>query len=479
VGEVFPSLSAAAYAAFIGQPCDLPTAVKADELLCAGHAIPVWPSERIHLLGPPPDAGGQESDYAMLINWVGRPGTFPMYSAADVLEREPGDPRLEAMFRGKVVFLGQLDDRAATPMGAPHGRPASGSPYVDQSAEITMSGIEIHANALDTMLTGRFIRPVEAWVMWVLLLGCTGLTLVAFRSVRAGGAVVVTVLEGLALVVAARVLIGRDVWLVPVTPVAAMVTTAVLSAIWGYAHATRQEVLLRRQLQEIDAATATAVHDLKQPLAAINALAGALRRLQEAGQLSAAPEILERIQRQVESALGNINEMLLTDPDRPITLNLQEFDLTAVARDLATTHALSSRLHEIAVRSPNGPAIVTADPQHVGRVLNNLIDNAIRYSPEGGPVVIEVLPGGKHTVVRVADRGLGIPPDKVHAVFDKYERVEHEGHHIPGTGIGLYSVKRLVEAHGGRIGVRSIQGVGTTFTVTLPTRAEGNGSPPG
>ena len=113
------------------------------------------------------------------------------------------------------------------------------------------------------------------------------------------------------------------------------------------------------------------------------------------------------------------------------------------------------------------------DPVRVARVLANLVGNAIKYSPGGGEVRVSVVrepgPGGDWAVVSVSDHGLGIPEADLPHIFERFQRASNVAGRIAGTGIGLAISRRIVERHGGTIDVRSEEGVGTTFTVKLPT----------
>ena len=471
--ERFPALGAAAYAAMVGQPCDLPLPIDEHRLVCAGHEFPVNFEETIDLLGPLVQREATEGRYPMLINWVGPSGTFPMMAASAVMDA--ADDELKAWFGGKAVFIGSEIDRSEVP--ARGSAPWPGPGFVDQRGRPMMSGPEVHANVLDTMLRERFIRPVPHPTVWLLMLCSIFLTLVVFGSARTTTAVAFLALEGGAFVLAAHILIARDRWLYTAIPMLSLALSGASAAAWGFAKATSREAQLQRQLRAIDGATTSAVHDLKQPLAAISALAATLRQLQEKGRLSDAPEILERIDRQVGAALGNISDLLVADPDRAIGLSPQPFDVAALARDLATTLSLTSTVHQVEVFPAEGPVEIKGDPQLIGRVLSNLIDNAVKYSPAGGRVTVEIAPFPQVTVIRVKDQGIGIPPDRLDAIFERYERALPDGTDIPGTGVGLYSARRLIEAHGGRISARSELGVGSVFTVTLPTKARSDGPP--
>jgi two-component system sensor histidine kinase VicK len=113
--------------------------------------------------------------------------------------------------------------------------------------------------------------------------------------------------------------------------------------------------------------------------------------------------------------------------------------------------------------------LLTADPRRLRQVLRNILDNAVKYSPGGGLIVIrgEVRPAD--VVISVADQGVGIAPEDLIPLFDKYFRVKSAAAgHVPGTGLGLPVTRAIVEAHGGRIWAESKLGHGTTFYFSLP-----------
>jgi signal transduction histidine kinase len=452
--RLYPALCIAAYAALKGSPTELPTEVDDRHVKCVGEVFDVWPSRSIRLLEPlGVERESAPSGYAMLINWAGPPGTFTIHSLRGVLRAD--DKTLVDRFAGKVVFVGFLGDREVTAM--------------DRGGGTTMTGLEIHANALQTILSRRFIRPVPTPIVWALIFVASYLTTVIFRSFGTLRAVAALAIGILALLLLARTLLVRDYWLVSATPILAMAFSGSVAAIWGYARARQEGQALAEQLQAIDAATSTVVHDLKQPLAAIAALAAVLRQRQTKGKLGSSPEVLERIQGQVDRALGDIDTLLMADPDRQVVLQLEHFDLVQTARDIAVAQSLASPVHDVQVRAPEEGAWIVADPGYLIRALSNLIDNAIKYWPEGGTVIVEIEPSGTNTIVRVIDRGTGIAPEKQAAVFERFQRAVDDGSRIPGTGVGLYSVKRIVEAHGGTIELQSEVGAGSTFIVALPT----------
>jgi signal transduction histidine kinase len=122
--------------------------------------------------------------------------------------------------------------------------------------------------------------------------------------------------------------------------------------------------------------------------------------------------------------------------------------------------------------SPDLPPIL-GDRRSMDEVFTNLITNAINYSPDGGDVTISAVSHADYLEVSVSDQGIGIEPDEVPKIFDKFYRVKHpKARQIIGTGLGLAIVKTILEAHRGTIEVASREGEGTTFKVLLPTLAE-------
>jgi two-component system phosphate regulon sensor histidine kinase PhoR len=116
---------------------------------------------------------------------------------------------------------------------------------------------------------------------------------------------------------------------------------------------------------------------------------------------------------------------------------------------------------------------VQADPKNMEEIFNNLITNAINYSPEGGKVSITAKGLGEYNEIKVEDTGVGIPPEELPKIFDKFYRVKHpKTRMVIGTGLGLAIVKGAVEAHHGTIDVESQEDRGTTFRILLPVIKE-------
>jgi two-component system phosphate regulon sensor histidine kinase PhoR len=136
-------------------------------------------------------------------------------------------------------------------------------------------------------------------------------------------------------------------------------------------------------------------------------------------------------------------------------------------RNLVAGRQISLRL------SPDLPALFV-DGREIEVVLMNLIENAVKYSDPGTPITLGVERQGDRVVFSVADQGIGIPPEHIDRIFERFYRVEGEGHRDAGTGLGLAICKRIVEAHGGRIWVESRPGAGSCFYFSTPVDGPGS-----
>ncbi|HET7036992.1 MAG TPA: ATP-binding protein, partial [Thermomicrobiaceae bacterium] len=108
------------------------------------------------------------------------------------------------------------------------------------------------------------------------------------------------------------------------------------------------------------------------------------------------------------------------------------------------------------------------DPIRLDQVFTNLLTNALKYSPDGGPIRLRVQRDGNCAVVEVADRGVGMSPQEQARIFQPFARAETVSRAISGVGLGLHITAQIVRRHGGSIGVASAPGAGSTFTVRLP-----------
>ena len=217
---------------------------------------------------------------------------------------------------------------------------------------------------------------------------------------------------------------------------------------------------------------ATVSHELRTPLAAIYGSAQTIRRT----DIELDPEIREQLLGVIASEsdrLGTIvNDLLVAgrlDADQlPVTVEqCDPAELAATVVESARTHLPENVELELDV--PERIPSVVADPGQLHQVLVNLVDNAIKYSPEGGPVLLSVANGDGAIRFAIADTGLGIPASEHRRIFEKFYRLDPDmTRGIGGTGLGLYICRELVRRMDGKIWVESKPGEGSTFFVELP-----------
>lgn len=152
-----------------------------------------------------------------------------------------------------------------------------------------------------------------------------------------------------------------------------------------------------------------------------------------------------------------------------LRLERQPIDLRRLIRNtIKSMEALSAR-HRMASELPKQPLITMVDVKRMEQVLRNLLDNAIKYSPEGGTITVSASQEDSHILITVSDEGIGIPPEEWDRIFERFHRVENEvTRRLRGAGLGLAVCRGIVEAHGGHIWVESQPGAGSTFCLTLP-----------
>ena len=235
-----------------------------------------------------------------------------------------------------------------------------------------------------------------------------------------------------------------------------------------------RDVTEERRLDELKAEfVATASHELRTPLAAVYGAAQTLRRhdfvLDEAGRDRFLSLIVDESER-----LGRIvSEILLAnqlDADR-LDISREPFDpadLVERVVDSVQTHTPPGVTIEI--KTPSSVPLVGADRDRARQVLVNLLENAIKYSPDGGRIEVGLDSGHGMVSFAVRDEGLGIPADYHERIFEKFYRLDPDmTRGVGGTGLGLYICSELVSRMGGSIWVDSVEGKGSSFTFELPT----------
>jgi signal transduction histidine kinase len=152
-----------------------------------------------------------------------------------------------------------------------------------------------------------------------------------------------------------------------------------------------------------------------------------------------------------------------------LPMHRETFSLGSLASKVAYNMRLVAPTREIKLHTDDTPLLVNADRDQVQGVLGNLLENALKYSPEDQPVEVSVTQGEGEVVAAVRDYGLGVPQDQQNRVFERFYRATNAGSRPRnGLGLGLFIARSVVERHGGRIWVESRQGSGSTFSFALP-----------
>jgi signal transduction histidine kinase len=244
------------------------------------------------------------------------------------------------------------------------------------------------------------------------------------------------------------------------------------------AHRATIEALVR--LEEISQLKSdllkTVSHELRTPM---TVLAGYMDMMRD-GSLGKVPADWEKPLEQVGAKVSELNRLvqMMLDSSRAegptMQVNLEEMDLgAAVALAVSAQDSEAERLNRsLRLEVPRQQVRGRADRDKILVVLRNLIENAVKYSPEGSTIDIGLSADAEAVRVWVADRGTGIPDDDKGRIFEQFHRIERpETRNIGGTGLGLFIVRQLVEVQGGQIAVEDRPGGGSIFTFVIPRRA--------
>lgn len=241
------------------------------------------------------------------------------------------------------------------------------------------------------------------------------------------------------------------------------------------AHDTTQSVRYQELRKEF---VANVSHELRTPLTVIKGFTETLRDGALKDPVSG-PKFLGTIERHVDQLTNLVSDLLELSrlesaPDLPRRVN---FDLAALVRRAADllAPAAQRKTQTLTVEVSKTLPRLFGNPDYVERAISNLIDNAIKYTPEQGTITVAASLDGTSVVVEVCDNGIGIPPEDLSRVFERFYRVDRSrSRDMGGTGLGLSIVKHVAQAHGGSIEVSSTPGAGSRFRLKLPTHEDGD-----
>jgi K+-sensing histidine kinase KdpD len=230
--------------------------------------------------------------------------------------------------------------------------------------------------------------------------------------------------------------------------------------------AAKRERLAREQRDRL---VAMVTHDLATPLTAIQ---GTLQFLRKNASLTAVdlPRLLVRIETAAARATSLVHTLqdVRSLEEDALTLNVQRADLRNIIEPTVRMLDRLSDRHPIALMMPDAPLLLDCDVERVGRVIENLLTNAIKYSPDGGPVEISAVEEHGLAVLRVEDSGIGIPAFDHNRLFELGYRTDKAVTVASGLGLGLYIAAAIVRRHGGTLEAARRESEGSVFTVRLP-----------
>lgn len=230
---------------------------------------------------------------------------------------------------------------------------------------------------------------------------------------------------------------------------------------------TARKKLERRKDEFIGLAS----HELKTPLTSMKVFIQLLQRSFKASEDTTNLTYIERMNRQIDRLSSLVEELLDVSKIEAgqLQLKIETFNANDLVKDTIQEMEGVSSHHRLSIKGKASRG-AQGDVFRLKQVLINLITNAVKYSPQAEKVTIKISQTSKETILSVTDQGVGIPELDQKRIFEKFFRASGKNKHsFPGLGLGLYLSKKIVERHGGRIWLESIEGQGSTFSFSLPT----------
>ena len=217
-------------------------------------------------------------------------------------------------------------------------------------------------------------------------------------------------------------------------------------------------------------------HDLRNPLSGLKITVDLLHELEPSlASRESGARALGVLRRNIDRLTRMVDDLLDTSRIEAggVALCFEDgVDLREAARSAVELYGGTSPRHAVRLEVPEAPVTIRADPTRLDQVVGNLVSNAIKYSPEGGDIVVRVEKRGADAILAVCDRGVGIPPEEHARIFEPFRRAGRAADLAPGAGLGLSVVRRIVEAHGGHVELQSAPERGSEFRIVLPSSSE-------
>ncbi|MGD9146431.1 MAG: ATP-binding protein [Anaerolineae bacterium] len=233
-----------------------------------------------------------------------------------------------------------------------------------------------------------------------------------------------------------------------------------------------RDITREKELDEMKSQLLSTVsHELRTPLASIKGFATTLLREDVEWEEASRREFLSIIDEESDrltELIGNLLDMSRIEAGT-LRVEPEPTDLGPIIQETAAEFQLMTRRHQIEILLAPALPLVMADPRRARQILRNLVENAIKYSPQGGTITIAASVDASSVQTSVADQGIGIESSHLDSVFDRFYQVDSAStRRVGGSGLGLSICKAIVEAHNGKIWVESQSGSGSTFYFTFP-----------
>ncbi len=358
-------------------------------------------------------------------------------------------------FRNKIVVVGAegnwQQDELATPFGP-------------------MPGAEVHLNAINALLHGEFLKELPPLAS----------AIVTISAALLGAAFCLTIRSpSLRLLALATLDVGgpfcalwfynhQGFYLPCLAPLLALNSNVFFCLVSDFTFERIEKAKLRSTLEKRDDLTHMIVHDLRSPLTVVT---GYMEALAETANLNPTEA---KFVAEAQRGANDIRDMITTllDVGRleagEMPLRLQSHDLAQIARKAVDRFSPVLQNRVLSCDVPRDPVPIVCDADVIRRVLENLISNAVKFTPLDGTILVNVRRNAADVTILVSDDGEGIPPDQHKHIFEKFGQTDSGGEHRHSTGLGLAFCRLAVEAHEGKIGVKSEPGKGSTFWFKLP-----------
>jgi signal transduction histidine kinase len=226
-----------------------------------------------------------------------------------------------------------------------------------------------------------------------------------------------------------------------------------------------------REAEELKSVFISVVsHELKTPVALIKGYVGTLRRTDVSWDSEIVQDSLEVIEEEADRLTELIENLL--DASRlqagGFSLNLAEINIDKIASEMASRFQTQTDKHKISVQFPEEFPAIVGDQNRLEQVFYNLLENAVKYSPDGGDIRLSGQIRSEQIIICVEDQGTGIAPDDIPHIFDRFYRSGEAAKNTQGAGLGLYLSRAIVEAHQGRIWVEPRSEYGTRICFSIP-----------